>query len=259
MSIPQNDFKLDDKIQKEYGAVLTKETDKEKMDELSKLFNKYGIGIPFEFILGGKFYMYFNAKNEEEKEEIVKNFKDSASFSIANSKVGLNIGINQKNDVKAKMANSNTKLSVIGGDSGKKDNYNEWLQSLNINNAEIIKYNILRPIHDFCDDEDVKEAIDDLLERESQRKLAEAEKELKRINEEQNKLNEINNIDDDITEDLMIIVLGDNDSGKTSFIQRYIKGPSGLIKTKKTMAVKCEKKYETISINNVIHKINVQL
>ena len=37
------------------------------MDELSKLFTKYDIGIPFEFVLGGKLYLYFNAKNEEEK------------------------------------------------------------------------------------------------------------------------------------------------------------------------------------------------
>ena len=39
MSIPKNDFKLDEKIKQEYGAILKKETDKEKMDELSKLFN----------------------------------------------------------------------------------------------------------------------------------------------------------------------------------------------------------------------------
>ena len=57
----------------------------------------------------------------------------------------------------------------------------------------------------------------------------------------------------------MIIVLGDNSSGKTSFIQRYIKGPSKQIKTKKTVAFKCEKKCVTFSINNVIHKINIQL
>ena len=56
----------------------------------------------------------------------------------------------------------------------------------------------------------------------------------------------MNNIDDDIPDDLMIIVLGDNDSGKTSFIQRYIKGPSEQIKMKKTMIVKSEKKQETI-------------
>ena len=78
------------------------------------------------------------------------------------------------------------------------------------------------------------------------KEITEAEKELKRINEEQKKLNEMNNIDDDIPDNLMIIVMGDNDSGKTSFIQRYIKGLSEQTKMKKTMAVKCKKKHETI-------------
>ena len=63
-------------------------------------------------------------------------------------------------------------------------------------------------------------------------KLAAVKKKLKRINEEQNKLNEINNIDDNIKDDLMIVVLGVNYSGKTSFIQRYIKVPSEQIKKK---------------------------
>ena len=258
MSIPQNDFKLDENIKQEFRAILKKETDKEKMDELSRLFNKYGIGIPFEFVLGGKFYMYFDAKNDEEKDEIVKNFNNIASLSVGKNKIDLNAGFNDKDGMKRTMSNTNIKLSVIGGDSEKKDNYNEWLKSLNINNSEIIQYKTLRAIHYFCDD-DVKKEIDNLLERESKRKLEEAE-ELKKINEEeQKKLKELDDKEDDNTEDVMIIVLGDNSSGKTSFIQRYIKGPSKQIKTKKTVAFKCEKKWVTFSINNVIHKINIQL
>ena len=91
MSIPKNDFKLDEKIQQEYRVILKKETDKEKMNLLSKIINKYCIGIPFVFVLEGKFYMY---KNEEAKEVVVKKLKDSASFSIANSKMSINFGIN---------------------------------------------------------------------------------------------------------------------------------------------------------------------
>ena len=59
----------------------------------------------------------------------------------------------------------------------------------------------------------------------------------------------MNNIDDDIPDDLMFIVLEDNDSGKTSLIQRYIKGPSEQTKMKKKISVKCEKKHETILIS----------
>lgn len=87
MSIPQDDFKFAENIKKDFRAILKKETDKEKMDELSRLFNKYDIGIPFEFVLGGKFYMYFDAKNDEEKDEIVKNFNNIASFSVGKNKI----------------------------------------------------------------------------------------------------------------------------------------------------------------------------
>ena len=90
------------------------------MDELSRLFNKYGIGIPFEFVLGGKFYLYFDADNEEEKNEIVNIFKKTGSFSYNKLKFGLNVESNGKNEMKRTMSNTNTKLSVIGGDSEKK-------------------------------------------------------------------------------------------------------------------------------------------
>ena len=112
--------------------------------------------------------MYFDAKNDEEKNEIVRNFNNLASLSISQSKFEVGFGNNEKNDIKQLMAQTNIKLSVIGGDSEKKDDYNAWFKSLNLNNSEIIQYKILRPIHDFCD-EDVKKVIDDLLERENKK------------------------------------------------------------------------------------------
>ena len=263
LSIPQDNFKLDEKIKNEFRKATEKETDKEKMDELLKLFNAYGIGIgiPFEYLFGGKFYMYFDAKNDEEKNEIVRNFNNLASLSISQSKFEVGFGNNKKNEIKQQMAHTNIKLSVIGGDSEKKDDYNAWFKSLNLNNSEIIQYKILRPIHDFCD-EDVKKEIDDLLERENKKKIEEAEKELNKnkiINEEKNEITNGNALEEDADEDILIIILGDNFSGKTTFMQRYVSGKSKIIKTNKTLSVKYEKKIETIKIDNVVHKINVQM
>ena len=160
------------------------------------------------------------------------------------------------------MSNTNIKLSVIGGDSEKKDNYDEWLKSLNINNSEIIQYKTLRAIHDFCE-EDVKKEIDDLLERESKKKLEEAEKELKRIKEENEKKNEIKEKDEieeeDIKNNLLIMVVGDNDSGKTTLIQRFIKGDTKNLKIGKTVAIKVETKIIKYTINNEDQKICIQI
>ena len=261
LSIPQDIFKLDEKIKNEFRKATEKETDKEKMDELLKLFNAYGIGIPFEYLFGGKFYMYFDAKNDEEKEEIVRNFNNLASLSISQSKFEVGFGNNEKNDIKQLMAQTNIKLSVIGGDSEKKDDYNAWLKSLNLNNSEIIQYKILRPIHDFCD-EDVKKVIDDLLERENKKKIEEAEKELNKnniIEEQKNEITNGNDLEDDADEDILIMILGDNFSGKTTFMKRYVSGKSKIVKTNKTLSVKLEKKIETIKIDNVPHKISVQM
>lgn len=45
-------------LKKEFQIIKEKKTDKEKLNELFKLYNKYGFGVPFEFILGGKYYIY---------------------------------------------------------------------------------------------------------------------------------------------------------------------------------------------------------
>ena len=42
-------------------------------------------------------------------------------------------------------------------------------------------------------------------------------------------------------------------------MKRYLSGKSKIIKTNKTLSVKYEKKIETIKIDNVVHKINVQM
>ena len=259
LSIPQDNFKLDEKIKNEFRKATEKETDKEKMDELLKLFNAYGIGIPFEYLFGGKFYMYFDAKNDEEKNEIVRNFNNLASLSISQSKFEVGFGNNEKNDIKQQMAHTNIKLSVIGGDSEKKDDYNAWFKSLNLNNSEIIQYKILRPIHDFCD-EDVKKEIDDLLERENKKRIEEAEKELKKnniIEKQENKITNDNDLDKDVDEDILIMILGDGFSGKTTFMKRYSSGKSKIFKTKKTISAKHLNKIETIKIDNIVYKINV--
>ena len=220
VSIPQKDFKLDENIKQEFKIILNKKSDKEKINELFKLYSKYGFGVPFEFILGGKYYIYFDARSEEEKKEIESKLNNLTSISANNQKMGFNFDMNNKNESKAKMENLNIQMDVVGGNSEKKDDFNEWLKSLTLDNIEIIKYEQVIPIHEYCD-EDVKNEIENLLERENNKIL----KKYEQNNEDslnqpviQSKYAEV------VADPVTIMFLGDNDSGKTSIIKRFTTG-----------------------------------
>ena len=164
ISIAQKDFILDENIKEEFKAFKDKKTDKEKLNELFKLYNKYGFGVPFEFIIGGKYCIHFDAKNEEEKEEIENKINKLTSLNYDKQKSGSNIDIN--NEGTANKEDMNFHIDVIGGEIEKKNDYNEWLKGLNLDNYEIIRYESVIPIHHFFDDE-LKNEIENLLEKET--------------------------------------------------------------------------------------------
>ena len=165
ISIPQKDFILDENIKEEFKVIKDKKTDKEKLNELFKLYNKYGFGIPFEFILGGKYYIYFDAKNEEEREEIEKKINNLTSLNFNEQKPDFNINLN--NEETGKMEDMNFKIDAIGGDLEKKNDFTGWIKSLNLDNYEIIRYESVIPIHNYLDDE-LKNEIENLLKRENE-------------------------------------------------------------------------------------------
>lgn len=253
ISVPQKDFKLDENIKQEFRNIFNKETNQDQLNELFRLYNKYGIGIAFEFILGGKYYMYFDARNDEEKDAIVKDFEYSNNTSVMDQKGGFGFNNNSIKEINQKRKNLNMKLSVVGGDPEKKDNYNEWLKSINLKNLEIIQYKSLQPLHDFCDD-DVKEKIEELLKNEN-RLLEEKEK---AEGKEQEHTLDLNAEDDENAEPISIILLGDNDSGKTSLIKRFVNGKFSSYE-KETINHQCYNKIRNIMIDNKNHKIKVQL
>ena len=254
VSIPQKDFKLDENIKQEFKIILNKKSDKEKINELFKLYSKYGFGVPFEFILGGKYYIYFDARSEEEKKEIESKLNNLTSISANNQKMGFNFDMNNKNESKAKMENLNIQMDVVGGNSEKKDDFNEWLKSLTLDNIEIIKYEQVIPIHEYCD-EDVKNEIENLLERENNKIL----KKYEQNNEDslnqpviQSKYAEV------VADPVTIMFLGDNDSGKTSIIKRFTTGQYNSLE-RTTIAQEYFNENKYYKYDNKIYKVKVQL
>ena len=165
ITIPQKNFILDENIKEEFKVLKDKKTDKEKLNELFKLYNKYGFGVPYEFILGGKYYIYFDAKNEEEREEIEKKINNLTSLNFNEQKPDFNINLN--NEETGKMEDMNFKIDAIGGDLEKKNDFTGWIKSLNLDNYEIIRYESVIPIHNYLDDE-LKNEIENLLKRENE-------------------------------------------------------------------------------------------
>ena len=254
-SIPQKDFILEENIKEEFKVIKDKKTDKEKLNELFKLYNKYGFGVPYEFILGGKYYIYFDAKNEEEKEEIEKKINIMTSLNVLEQKAGFNIDTNHKNESTSIMENMNFKMDVIGGDIEKKDDYNRWLKGLNLDNYEIIRYESVIPIHDYFDEE-LKIEIENLLERENERILLEKQKEEEEIAQE---IKEDNvHIDQVVANPVTIMVLGDNDSGKTSLIKRYLNQEFNSME-KNTVSQEYYFNIDNFRIDKKIFKIKIQL
>ena len=256
ISIPQKDFVLDESIKQEFKNIKDKKTDKEKLNELFKLYNKYGFGVPFEFILGGKYYIYYDAKSEEEKREMENKINSLTSLKINENSASLNIDKNDKNDGTAKMENMNFRMDVIGGDIQKKDDYNSWLKSLNLDNYEIIRYESVNPIHDYLDDE-LKNEIENLLEKENEKIIQEneelEEKEIKPKIKEENV-----HVDHEVGDPVTIMILGDNDSGKTSVIKRYLNEEFNSME-KNTVYQEYYNKVDNFNIDNKIYKIKIQL
>ena len=254
VSIPQKDFKLDENIKQEFKIILNKKSDKEKINELFKLYSKYGFGVPFEFILGGKYYIYFNARSEEEKKEIESKLNNLTSISANNQKMGVDSDMYNKNESKAKIENLNIPIDVVGGNSEKKYEFNEWLKSLTLDNIEVIEYEHVIPIHEYCDD-DVKNEIENLLERENNKILKKYEQ-----NNEDSLNQEViqNRYDDMVADPVTIMFLGDNDSGKTSIIKRFTTGQyNSLERTTITQEFFNENKY--YKFDNKIYKVKVQM
>ena len=260
VSIPQNEFKLEENIKQEFRNAMQKKDDNEKMKELLKVYNKYGVGISFEFMLGGKYYIDFDAKNTEEKEEIVRNFDNLTNLSMNVQKMDLDLENKKGKEIKKKMENLNIKVNVLGGNPEKKDDYNEWAKSLNLSNLEIIEYKSIIPLHEYCDD-DIKNEIEGLLERENKRKIEEEKKakiEKNKKIEEKTDLDTNNEDDDDNFEQITIYFLGDNGSGKTSIIKKYIKGTFNSVE-KSTVSLKFYNKNKVIQEDNKKYKVKVFL
>lgn len=207
--IDENDVKLKNTIKEKFKECLKKKGINEKKKKLFELFDLYGMFVPLEFTLGGKYNIHFEAKDLKEKDEITNNLNNLTELSLNSNCLKVEYKNNNSKKFNQEVRNSKYTISVEGGDLSLKYDFEEWLKSLNLDNLEIIDFRSLVKIYDFCDE--IKNDVDSLLEQEKQIERKEGFNQLSYCFDKP-----------DIT--IKIMLLGDANVGKTTLINRLASG-----------------------------------
>ena len=136
--------------------------DKQKAKKLDELFQNYGYFIPLKIYFGGLFTIT--------KNEIMKSANNQNLLKIINdnefTELELNISTNYSKNNQDILDELNSIYSfsnkfLIGGDSTK-NNFNDWILSINNLNAEIISYDNIIKVTSLLDN-DIKLKLDGAL------------------------------------------------------------------------------------------------
>ena len=158
------DIKLDDTFKNEIQT-LTNDislNDTQKAKKLDELFQNHGYFIPLKIYFGGLFTIAID--------DIMKSKNNKNLLKLINSdeftELELNISANYSNNNQDILNELNSLYSftnkyVVGGDSTK-NNFNDWILSINNLNAEIISYDNIIKVTSLLDN-DIKLKLDGAL------------------------------------------------------------------------------------------------
>ena len=241
--IDEKDIKLKETIINKFKDALRNKTNNDKKEKLYEIYDIYGMFVPLEFTLGGKYNIYFEVENIKEKDKILNNLNNLTSFSFDTEGLEIKNQDKKVDEFNNEMKNSKYTISLEGGDLTLKYSFNEWIKSLNIDNLEIIDFKTLVKIHEFCGD--IKYEIEKILNKEKEIMLGEGYNQLKYCLDQP-----------DIKMKLMI--LGDCCTGKTSLINRLASG-NHLQFYKCTVSLDFVPIYRKMEIDNKEYIIKVTL
>ena len=137
--------------------------DTEKAEELDKIFKSYGFFIPLKINLGGQFIVDSKDIESASSSKVLNDLILAIKIETSNSSISGN-----KINIMKNMFNFK-KTSIVGGNVFK-DNFDDWLSTLTLENCEITGYSNIIPITDLLDIE---------LERKILKPLKEIEKKYK--------------------------------------------------------------------------------
>ena len=210
VSIQPKDIKLNQDIIDRFNKALLDQDDKNKLKKIYEIYDLYGMFVPTGFYLGGKYNIFVEAKNIDDNNEQLTNFKNDLNFFACEQKIGGKFEKDKINNSKNKIEDLNKKIDIEGGDTNSK-NLEEWKKSFTLKNLEIIEYITLQNIYKFCGEKIIKE-IEELEQR-----LKNEEK----INEQKNNENILNILNDNMPDiEITIGIFGAKKTGKTSIMNR---------------------------------------
>lgn len=209
VTIDEKDIKIKDIIKEKFKDCVQKTYNNEKKKNLFELFDLYGMFIPLEFTLGGKYNIFFEAKDLEEKDEIIKNLNNLTKLSINSNGLVAEYENNKAYQFNKEVSNSRYTISLEGGDISLKYDFDGWLKSLNLDNLEIIDFRTLVKIYDFFDE--IKNEVNLLIDQE--KKFVKKEG-----------FNQLIYCFDKPDIQIKIMLLGDAYVGKTTLINRIASG-----------------------------------
>ena len=122
-------------------------SDEKKAEKLEERFQNIGLYIPLKLYIGGLYTFKKEELNKEQKKEFVN--KINANIELEESIIGLKNSYCHKKDQEEKYDFLIKSKNYIGGEMEK--DYEEWLKTVKLDNADFIEYSEFREIFDFLD------------------------------------------------------------------------------------------------------------
>ena len=165
LSIKRKDIIFDDSFLNKIKKIGLDESynDKEKALQLNKIFQNYGHFVPLKIYLGGYFYQDVEEIKYQKNKEFLMDLKSKVNIKYDN------IALNTTSDISTSYKSffddlfSHESINIIGGDTSK-NTLEEWKNSLNDQNSQIVGYeNVIS----------ITELLNDVLEYDISKKLSE--------------------------------------------------------------------------------------
>lgn len=156
LSINNDDVTLSDQMKKKINYIAEDYSlnDTEKAEELDKIFESYGYFIPLTINIGGQFIIdskdIESTKSESYLFDLIAKINASINYKNINANVTTNNSYIQNDlNIMKNMFNFK-KTSIIGGNIYK-NNFDDWLNTLTLENCDITGYANIIPITDLLD------------------------------------------------------------------------------------------------------------
>jgi hypothetical protein len=156
LSINNDDVTLSDQMKKKINNIAEDYSlnDKEKAQELDKIFESYGYFIPLTINIGGQFIIdskdIESTQSESYLLDLIAKINANINYKDIDANITSNSSYNQNNMNIMKNIFNFKKTNIIGGNIYK-NNFNDWLNTLTLENCEITGYANIIPITDLLD------------------------------------------------------------------------------------------------------------